>query len=119
MYERITACPDCEGLGYMTKHRDAYLYPMSAALARLRPVLAMRPYQPRPYTVIYAIAMYGWDWRRAADHLMLPAEMFEALALMSFRKLADRYHIGLETRVPWTALSESQQRAMSEGEGAA
>lgn len=122
---RGAACARCAGTGrYMTKFRS-WRYPVWHALLRLNRQpgqrwgpLQRRWWHPTPAEVILTIVAYGCDWTRCrlqyADGQLIPREMAEVFALSAIRKFRASYDRGTEAVVPWTDLSEAQQRALTE-----
>lgn len=119
--QSIRDCPECIGTGVKEARQDRYLYPMSRALAKLSVVKPERKH-PHPYYLVSSLATHGWKPMTTAAALGIPWDLAEPLLLMALRKLHARYEDRpVETRTsaaPWTSLSESQQRAITEGEAA-
>jgi hypothetical protein len=98
--------------GVMQTTTERYRYPMWRALARLRNALPYSRLGLHPYQLVVGLAAHGWDPRATARSFDLPWDLAEAAMLRSIRQLASRYEEGpVARRVPFTELSESQQRA--------
>lgn len=106
----------CGGVGYMTRDRERYVYPMAAALAALAK-LPQKGLNPHPLELVVVLAHAGWSVTAAAalcgvhivsaDH----AQTVDAMFLLALRKLRGRYASGPLPRPKWTDLSESQRNA--------
>lgn len=105
------ACLDCDGTGYASKRCEVYRYPMAAALARLVSEPAQRPHQPTPAQTIVLLSRHSWDLAGTSLALGFAYEMFEALALLSLRKLHQRYAVRPIAKVGWVTMSEAQRHA--------
>lgn len=104
-------CPDCDGTGYAAKRCEVYRYPMAAALHRLVNEPAMRPHQPTPAQTILLLSRHAWDLAGTSLSLHMAYEMFEALALLSLRKLHSRYAVRPIAKVGYVSMSEAQRNA--------
>jgi len=111
-------CIDCGGMGVKTVRRARYAWPMWAALERLRHEPPERPGVPAPAVIVLVVAASRWNWRHAARRLGIAHhDDAEAVVTRAFAKLRARYAERPTPRVAWTQMSESQQRAVEDGEG--
>ena len=111
------ACVDCGGMGVKTVRRARYAWPMWAALTRLANEPAERDDVPAPAVIVLTVAASRWNWRHAARRLGIAHHPdAEAVIFRAFGKLRGRYAERPTARVGWTQMSESQQRAVQDGE---
>lgn len=107
-------CPECDGLGVKEVLVDRYPHPMSTALVELRKETTLPGFVPS-LAVIYALASAAWRPRVAMQLLGIEDE---AIILRAIRRLFGKYQAGPVVSVGWTQMSESQQKAVVDGEAA-
>lgn len=107
-------CPECLGVGVKDVTVDRYPHPMSTALYELRKETTLPGFVPS-LAVIYALAASAFRPRVAMQLLNIEDE---AIILRAIRRLFGKYQAGPVVSVGWTQMSESQQKAVVDGEAA-
>lgn len=102
--------------GFFEKRVEHFRYPMAAALARLdndQPVpKTWDPHNKPTYAqTILLLSRHAWDLAGTSLSLNMAYEMFEALALLSLRKLHSRYAVRPIAKVGWVSMSDAQRSA--------